>query len=84
MSVAVAVGFFALAGVAAETGVITLIYLDHAMKELQAERAAEGKEFTRPTNAGSAFRPIASSGMNGSAPTDTGFASSMNFLHRWL
>jgi len=47
MSVAVAVGFIALAGVAAETGVIMLIYLDQAMKELQAERAAEGKEFTR-------------------------------------
>jgi Cu(I)/Ag(I) efflux system membrane protein CusA/SilA len=47
MSVAVAVGFIALAGVAAETGVIMLIYLDHAMKELRAERAAEGKEFTR-------------------------------------
>jgi Cu(I)/Ag(I) efflux system membrane protein CusA/SilA len=30
MSVAVAVGFIALAGVAAETGVIMLIYLDHA------------------------------------------------------
>jgi hypothetical protein len=41
MSVAVAVGFIALAGVAAETGVIMLVYLDHAMKELQAERAAE-------------------------------------------
>jgi Cu(I)/Ag(I) efflux system membrane protein CusA/SilA len=47
MSVAVAVGFIALAGVAAETGVIMLIYLDQAMKELQAERAAEAKEFTR-------------------------------------
>jgi Cu(I)/Ag(I) efflux system membrane protein CusA/SilA len=47
ISVAVAVGFIALAGVAAETGVIMLIYLDQAMKELQAERAAEGKEFTR-------------------------------------
>jgi hypothetical protein len=34
MSVAVAVGFIALAGVAAETGVIMLIYLDNAMKEL--------------------------------------------------
>jgi copper/silver efflux system protein len=31
-SVAVAVGFIALAGVAAETGVIMLIYLDHAWK----------------------------------------------------
>ena len=34
MSVAVAVGFIALAGVAAETGVIMLIYLDHALKEM--------------------------------------------------
>ena len=32
-SVAVAVGFIALAGVAAETGVIMLIYLEHAWKE---------------------------------------------------
>jgi Cu(I)/Ag(I) efflux system membrane protein CusA/SilA len=47
MSVAVAVGFIALSGVAAEIGVIMLIYLDHAMKELQAERRAEGKPFTR-------------------------------------
>ena len=34
MSVAVAVGFIALAGVAAETGVVMLIYLDQAMREL--------------------------------------------------
>src|SRR5205814_8023969 len=47
MSVAVAVGFIALAGVAAETGVVMLIYLDQAMKELHAERAADGKPFTR-------------------------------------
>ena len=33
MSVAVAVGFIALAGVAAETGVVMLIYLDHAVAE---------------------------------------------------
>jgi len=46
MSVAVAVGFIALAGVAAETGVVMLIYLDNALKELQAERAMEGDEFT--------------------------------------
>jgi Cu(I)/Ag(I) efflux system membrane protein CusA/SilA len=32
-SVAVAVGFIALAGVAAETGVVMLIYLDHAWNE---------------------------------------------------
>jgi Cu(I)/Ag(I) efflux system membrane protein CusA/SilA len=47
MSVAVAVGFIALAGVAAETGVVMLIYLDQAMKEVAAERAAEGHAFTR-------------------------------------
>jgi Cu(I)/Ag(I) efflux system membrane protein CusA/SilA len=47
MSVAVAVGFIALAGVAAETGVVMLIYLDNAMKEIAAERASEGVEFTR-------------------------------------
>ncbi|MDQ3949269.1 MAG: CusA/CzcA family heavy metal efflux RND transporter [Gemmatimonadota bacterium] len=33
MSVAVAIGFIALAGVAAETGVVMLIYLDHAYRE---------------------------------------------------
>ena len=42
MSVAVAVGFIALAGVAAETGVIMLIYLDNAWKEVKALRHAEG------------------------------------------
>ncbi|OJX77421.1 efflux RND transporter permease subunit [Magnetospirillum sp. 64-120] len=47
MSVAVAVGYIALAGVAAETGVVMLIYLDHALKDLKAKREAEGKEFTR-------------------------------------
>ena len=47
MSVAVAVGFIALAGVAAETGVVMLIYLDNALQELRAERAMEGDEFTR-------------------------------------
>ncbi len=34
-SVAVAIGFIALAGVAAETGVVMLIYLDHAWIELR-------------------------------------------------
>ena len=38
-SVAVAIGFVALAGVAAETGVVMLIYLDHAWKA----RAAAGR-----------------------------------------
>ena len=36
-SVAVAVGFIALAGVAAETGVVMLIYLDHALREVKAK-----------------------------------------------
>ncbi|MGY6249109.1 efflux RND transporter permease subunit [Bosea thiooxidans] len=47
MSVAVAVGFIALAGVAAETGVIMLIYLDHALGEVRARCAAQGRVFTR-------------------------------------
>ncbi|MCJ2087726.1 CusA/CzcA family heavy metal efflux RND transporter [Methylobacterium sp. E-005] len=44
MSVAVAVGFIALAGVAAETGVIMLVYLDQAL----AERRAEAERIKRP------------------------------------
>jgi Cu(I)/Ag(I) efflux system membrane protein CusA/SilA len=47
MSVAVAVGFIALAGVAAETGVVMLIYLDHALTERRVRCAAEGREFAR-------------------------------------
>jgi len=47
MSVAVAVGFIALAGVAAETGVVMLMYLDHAMVAQQARCAAEGRSFMR-------------------------------------
>lgn len=47
MSVAVAVGFIALAGVAAETGVIMLIYLDHALSEVRARCVAQGRAFTR-------------------------------------
>ena len=46
LSVAVAVGFIALAGVAAETGVVMLIYLDHALREVKARCAADGKSFT--------------------------------------
>jgi Cu(I)/Ag(I) efflux system membrane protein CusA/SilA len=42
LSVAVAVGFIALAGVAAETGVVMLIYLDHALADRARLRAAEG------------------------------------------
>jgi Cu(I)/Ag(I) efflux system membrane protein CusA/SilA len=47
LSVAVAVGFIALAGVAAETGVVMLIYLDHALAEVRAECAAERRPFGR-------------------------------------
>jgi Cu(I)/Ag(I) efflux system membrane protein CusA/SilA len=47
MSVAVAVGFIALAGVAAETGVVMLIYLDHALTERRARCASEGRAFSR-------------------------------------
>jgi Cu(I)/Ag(I) efflux system membrane protein CusA/SilA len=34
LSIAVAVGFIALAGVAAETGVVMLLYLDHAWEDV--------------------------------------------------
>ena len=44
LSVAVAVGFIALAGVAAETGVVMLIYLDHAWEEARAKCRAEGRQ----------------------------------------
>jgi Cu(I)/Ag(I) efflux system membrane protein CusA/SilA len=46
VSVAVAVGFIALAGVAAETGVIMLIYLDHAWEEAKERCQVAGQ---RPT-----------------------------------
>jgi Cu(I)/Ag(I) efflux system membrane protein CusA/SilA len=46
MSVAVAVGFIALAGVAAETGVIMLIYLDHALTAMIAQRKSEGRQLS--------------------------------------
>jgi len=45
MSVAVAVGFIALAGVAAETGVVMLIYLDHALSEHRTRAEREGRVF---------------------------------------
>lgn len=47
LSVAVAVGFIALAGVAAETGVVMLIYLDHAYQAVRDKRAAEGQALSR-------------------------------------
>lgn len=47
MSVAAAVGFIALAGVAAETGVVMLLYLDHALRDARALAATGGRAFTR-------------------------------------
>jgi Cu(I)/Ag(I) efflux system membrane protein CusA/SilA len=44
LSVAVAVGFIALAGVAAETGVVMLIYLDHAWAAAKARCREQGRE----------------------------------------
>ena len=43
LSVAAAVGFIALSGVAAEIGVIMLIYIDHAWQAIKAQREADGK-----------------------------------------
>jgi copper/silver efflux system protein len=48
MSVAVAVGFIALAGVAAETGVVMLIYLDQAWHRLKTQREVEGGKLSLP------------------------------------
>jgi copper/silver efflux system protein len=47
LSVAVAVGFIALAGVAAETGVVMLIYLQNALEEWRHRIADEGRAFTK-------------------------------------
>jgi Cu(I)/Ag(I) efflux system membrane protein CusA/SilA len=47
MSVAVAVGFIALAGVAAETGVVMLIYLEQALAARRAACERDGRAFTR-------------------------------------
>ncbi len=47
MSGAAAVGFIALAGVAAETGVVMLISLDQALGKIRQFREAEGDPLTR-------------------------------------
>jgi Cu(I)/Ag(I) efflux system membrane protein CusA/SilA len=52
LSVAVAVGFIALAGVAAETGVVMLLYLDHAWEDL----IRDGHRPTRPELVGAIER----------------------------
>ena len=46
LSVAVAVGFIALAGVAAETGVVMLIYLEQAWQDVQLHCSDEGRQPT--------------------------------------
>ena len=46
LSVAVAVGFIALVGVAAETVVVMLIYLDHALEAAKARRHTAGERVT--------------------------------------
>ena len=46
MSVAVLVGFIALAGVAVETAIVMIVYLNLALRRYQAERAAEGKRLS--------------------------------------
>jgi Cu(I)/Ag(I) efflux system membrane protein CusA/SilA len=46
LSVAVAVGFIALVGVAAETGVVMLIYLDHALEAAKLRRDKAGERVT--------------------------------------
>jgi Cu(I)/Ag(I) efflux system membrane protein CusA/SilA len=47
LSVAVGVGFIALAGVAAETGVVMLVYLNHALEAREARARSEGRRVTR-------------------------------------
>ena len=47
LSVAVVVGFIALAGVAAETGVVMLIYLNHALAEIETKCDVQGRRLTR-------------------------------------
>jgi Cu(I)/Ag(I) efflux system membrane protein CusA/SilA len=47
LSIAAAVGFIALAGVAAETGVVMVMYLEHAWAERRVRAAAEDRSPTR-------------------------------------
>ena len=47
LSVAVMVGFIALAGVAAETGIVMIIYLNQAWAEVKARRDVQGRPLTR-------------------------------------
>jgi Cu(I)/Ag(I) efflux system membrane protein CusA/SilA len=47
LSVAVGVGFIALAGVAVEIGVVMLVYLNQAIRRRKAAAASEGRRLTR-------------------------------------
>jgi Cu(I)/Ag(I) efflux system membrane protein CusA/SilA len=47
LSIAAAVGFIALAGVATETGVVMVMYLEHAWADRRAKAGAEGRAPTR-------------------------------------
>lgn len=65
MSIAVAVGFIALAGVAVEIGVLMLVYLNQSYKRYQNDAACEGRDLTLPDirqavieGAGLRVRPI--------------------------
>jgi Cu(I)/Ag(I) efflux system membrane protein CusA/SilA len=58
LSVAVAVGFIALAGVAAEIGVVMLVYLDRAWQDRAAAAAGEAVERTIERGAVLRVRPI--------------------------
>ena len=65
MSIAAAVGFIALAGVAIEIGVLMLVYLNHAFEEANQEINAQGRELDKDdlaqailTGASLRIRPI--------------------------
>jgi len=47
MSIAVAVGFIALAGVSVEIGVLMLVYLNQAYERLRSDATKEGREFSK-------------------------------------
>ncbi|MCG8609776.1 MAG: CusA/CzcA family heavy metal efflux RND transporter, partial [Pseudomonadales bacterium] len=47
MSIAVAVGFIALAGVAVEIGVLMLVYLNQSYEKLRSDATREGRAFSK-------------------------------------
>jgi Cu(I)/Ag(I) efflux system membrane protein CusA/SilA len=65
MSIAAAVGFIALAGVAVEIGVLMLVYLNHAYQEIKTQAETEARQLTKDDlkeavmqGAGMRLRPI--------------------------